>query len=206
MIDPDLKNLADLWQEPNAADNAAFEAMARKARRQARLMAYGDAAWLVLIVVTVGMGAFLKPNLISAVVALTMLATTLWINWMRRRLRQITKTIDTADRAGFLESCIRITKGSIRRVTLTFITFPPAMLLAILFRVSTKNGGDILHPWGAIAAWATSLRGIVALTLLGAIALWNVRARIRLSRELRRLHDMKQDYLEEDRKDEAEGG
>ncbi|HEY0412800.1 MAG TPA: hypothetical protein VGD66_06655 [Allosphingosinicella sp.] len=204
MIDPELKGLAELWQEPDAAEAELFERLARKARRRARLIAYGDLAWFLLVGGNIALAAFIRPNVVGASIAVVMLVTFVWLNWKRRSLRQMSRTIDTSDRAAFLESSVRMARGNVRRVTLSLITFPPGLLLAILFRVATKQHGDITHPLGAISAWATSPRGMIALVILTALGGWMMRSRVLLKAELKRIEEVRSAYAEEARRDEAD--
>jgi hypothetical protein len=202
MREPSFDEFADLWQEHDPQEG--FEGLARKARRQAKLQAYVDAAFALLILGGIGAGAFLKPNIPSAIFALSSLALTAWVSLKRRQIRQMTRTIDTSGREAFVASSLRVSKANLRRVTITLAAFPPTMLIAILFRVSLKNAGHFTHPLGAIAAWASSPRGIIVLILLAALAAWMERSRRRAQGEVRRLEALQADYAEEERREASD--
>jgi len=201
--DFELEQLAELWNEPDA--NAEdIDALARRARRDAWLMGWADTAMAVIIVGSLALGAMMKPSMSVAAGAFVTIIMTLWINWKRRNFRQITRTLATANRTDFLESSIRLARTGLRRATFSLITFPACILAALLYRVSTR--GEIDHPAIAIARWATSLRGMVALALLAALIIWMVRSRRRQRNELRRLEEIRRDYAEEaEREQQLEG-
>ena len=50
MTEPDLQELADLWQEPDAAGAQDVQRLARRARRDARIMSWADTAFGIVIV------------------------------------------------------------------------------------------------------------------------------------------------------------
>ncbi|TFI59225.1 hypothetical protein E2493_05095 [Sphingomonas parva] len=193
--DLDLEKLAELWNEPDASTAEDVDALARRARREARLMGWADTALAVIIVGSLVLGAMMKPSLPVAAGALLTIVMTLWLNWKRRNFRQINRTLAAATRTDFLESSIRLARTRLRRATFSLITFPPAILAALLYRVSTK--GEIDHPVIAIVKWAASLRGMVALGLLVLLFLWMLRSRRRQRDELRRLEEIHRDYAEE---------
>lgn len=201
MNDPELEELAGLWREPDGADEAALVELARKAPRKARLLAYGDAAWLVLVGGSVIVTTWLHPNMLSISAAIVTLALIVWLNWRRRKLRNMSGSLVTRDRSAFLAGTIRIIQNDLRRVTFSLVTLPPGLLLAILFRVTTKDPSD---PLGAIATWATSPRGAVALIVLSGLVFFTFRSRLRLSTQLKGLKELQKAYAEEARRDEQE--
>jgi membrane protein implicated in regulation of membrane protease activity len=208
MTEPEFKELADLWREPDQGGKGQqeeFEKLARQARRQVRLMAYGDVAWLVLIAGSVLAAVLLHPTVLNVLAGILTLAVMLWLNWRRRLLRRELRSMDIQDRSALLAGRIRLARANVRRLALSLTAIPPTLLLAILFRVVTKEGGSITHPIGPIVAWATSARGIVALLVLVGMSAWVLRSLMRQKTELRGLEELSEAYAEETRRDELDG-
>ncbi|MEA3037398.1 MAG: hypothetical protein QOH04_3200, partial [Sphingomonadales bacterium] len=97
MREPGFEDFAALWNEPEDREQQAFERMARKARLQGRLHAYGDAIVVVMIVGMSLAGVLLKPSGAMLAAGLVMAVTSIAITWQRRKIRQMTKTLDTSD-------------------------------------------------------------------------------------------------------------
>jgi hypothetical protein len=203
MKDLDLQELADLWQEPDAAGAEDVQALARRARRDAFVMSWVDTAWGVIIVGSLVVGAFMKPSVPVAIGALLTIFMTLWINWKRRSLRQMTRTLGTGDRGDFLDASVRLAKAAYRRTTFGLVAFPPAILAALVYRVTTR--GEMLHPLDALGAWVTSPRGMIALLLLGGLVVWMLRSLRRHKEELRRLEEVRAAYAQEEARDQEDG-
>jgi uncharacterized membrane protein len=197
MREAGFDEFADLWQDPEEGEQEAFEALARRARRHGRLLAYGDIAMAVLIVGGTALGMVMTPHPVTAAVALVLLVATGWVTWQRRKLRQMTATLNTTDRAGFLESSIRNASANLRRVMLSLMFFPFLIALAVLFKLSLRDDRFWEHPLAALAGWAGSVRGVIALTLLATAVLLLLRSRRRIRAELRRLQQLDVDYAAE---------
>jgi hypothetical protein len=203
MTDPDFDDIARLWQhESDPAEREMVLKLARKAKRQARLQAYGDISWSVLIVAIVVLTTLAKPNMFSVAIGLLTLAVIFWLNWKRRQLRL--HLMNANDRAAFLASSIRVAKHSLHRVLLSLAIFPPAILLAILLRVTRDGDGGFDHLLQAGSAWALSPRGFIAVSALIGGIIWLARSRLRYRTEIRRLEELQSAYAREARQDEAE--
>ncbi|HWH17954.1 MAG TPA: hypothetical protein VNT77_06405 [Allosphingosinicella sp.] len=205
MSGPDFDDFAKLWQqEPDAAEQELMQTLARKARRRARLIGYGDMAWTALIAAIVVATIVAKPDLFTVAAGLLTLAVISWLNWKRRSLRlQLT---EAGDPAAFVESSIRAARHNLRRVMLSLAAFPPAILIAILFRISKDTGGRFDHLMEAIAAWALSLRGMIVIPALAGGIVWLVQSGLKFRREIKRLEEVRSAYVEEARLDAAEKG
>ena len=194
MREPGFEEFADLWQESGDSDRAALEALARKARRQARLLGYADAALLVLIcggtLITMLMSP--QPATIAAAILIIFLIT--WLTWRRRRLRQMATTLDTNSRDAFLESSIRIANANLRRVNLSLGFLPFAILAGLVARFVFQGGGHLEHPLASAAEWGTSPKGMIALTIFVLLFVRTNRSRKRLRAELQRLEQLRRDY------------
>src|SRR5687768_8962765 len=154
MTDPELQELADLWQQPDAAEAEKFKALARRARRQGRFLGYADWA-LAFVLVGGSLFALLAaPGPLTTFSALALLVATIWLTWQRRRLRQMASTLDTADRQAFIESSVRSARANLRRVTLSIVALPPLVILALLSKMSFRRGGYLPDPGRLLLDWA----------------------------------------------------
>ena len=205
MTDPDLKELADLWQQPDAGEQAAFETIARKARFRARFLRFTDVALAAVLVIGMVLGFLLKPQPLSALIALLVIAATVWLVWARARFHHISRTLDTSDRESFLASSKRSARAGLRRVNLSLTFFPLLALLAVLSKLSSREGGQLVHPLETLAAWTASPRGVVVISLVAIIVFFLYRSRQNFIGELRRLDALNDAYREEARlEDRAE--
>ncbi|MEA2999630.1 MAG: hypothetical protein QOK17_1463 [Sphingomonadales bacterium] len=206
MREPGFEDFAALWNEPEDREQQAFERMARKARLQGRLHAYGDAIVVVMIVGMSLAGVLLKPSGAMLAAGLVMAVTSIAITWQRRKIRQMTKTLDTSDRRAFVRSSVENAQANLRRVTLSLIVFPASLPVAILFKIAWRNGGHLAHPLTELAHWATSIRGMIVLPIFFLLGGLTIRSRLKIKAELRRLETLEAAYLDEaecDRRDSA---
>lgn len=197
MREPGFEEFADLWQAPEENEQEAFEALARRARRHGRLLAYADLAFGVVIVCGMVLGSFMTPHPMVIVMALLLLAVTALVTWQRAKLRQMSSTLNTTDRASFLASSIRNANANLRRVTLSGIFAPSGIALAVLFKLNMRDDHFWEHPLTDIAEWAMSPRGLFGLTVLAVLVFLALRSRRRIRRELRRLQQLERAYAEE---------
>lgn len=202
MREPGFEDLADLWQDGEEGDREVFEAMARRARRRGRLLGYADLGLFVLLVGAVLSSVFMAPTPTSMVIAIPMLVATVWVTWTRRRLRQMSATLDTSDPAAFLESCVANAKANLRRVNFSLIVVLPLLTtMAAVIKGSQRSRGGIEGLLQGIWEWASSVRAMIALTIIFLIFLSVVWSGRRLRAELRRLESLRQDYEEESRRE-----
>lgn len=197
MTDPELQELAELWQQPDAAEAEKFQSLARRARRRGRYLGYADWA-LALVLVGGSLFAILaSPGRLTTFAAIGLLVATIWITWQRRRLRQMARTLDTADRQGFIESSVRGARANLRRVTLSIIALPPLVLLALLSRMNFRGGGNVSDPGQYLLAWTQSTRGMISLAIFALIIALSLRSIVRIKKELRSLETLRRAYEEE---------
>lgn len=198
----EVDEFATLWIEPDPAEQEVFKSLARKARRKGRLLAYVDAAQAVLLVAPL-LTVFMTPHPIMIALAVPLLVATAWLIWTRRRLRQMTATLNTSDPVAFLESSVRNATANLRRLNLSLTLTLPFILTAVLFKGSQRSGGSLDHLPVGIWTWGSSPRGLVALAIVALFTAGLVRSRRRTQEELRRLELLRLDYEEERRRDEA---
>lgn len=197
MNDPDLQEFADLWTEPDPREQEAVDALVGKARRRGRLMAWADIALAVVIIGGGIIATLLQPTVTTALFVFFLIGSTTWLNLQRRKIRQMTRTLATGDRASFMEASIVIAKANLRRVTLGMAMLPFLILLAIGFKISLRSGGAIGNPAEALLIWAQSTRGIITLTLMSGFVAFMSRSRFKLKRELRQLKALRNEYESE---------
>ncbi|HEX8571419.1 MAG TPA: hypothetical protein VF759_01565 [Allosphingosinicella sp.] len=204
MTDPDLQGFADLWTEPDAAEQEAFEAMARKARARGRILAYLDVAGVAVMVGGVLLSLFMEPGTLTVIAAIALLITTVIVIRKRRQIRQMTRALDTASREAFVETSIANAAANLRRARFTLVVFPIGVAIALVFKMSVRVGGrtDLILP--AFLEWAPSLRGIITFVVLGLLFAWVVRTESRTRRELEALKEVRALYADEARREEAE--
>lgn len=196
MTDPELQELADLWQQPDAAEVEKFQSLARRARRRGRYLGYADWA-LAIILVGGSLFALLgSPGALSTVAAVLLLVTTIWLTWQRRRLRQMASSLDTTDRQGFIESSVRSARANLRRVSLTVAALPPLVVAALLAKMNAR-GGEVSDAGPFLLDWARSPRGMISLAIFAALIALSLRSILRIRNELRRLQNLRRAYEEE---------
>ncbi|HET9637955.1 MAG TPA: hypothetical protein VFP12_01985 [Allosphingosinicella sp.] len=202
MREPGFEELVDLWQDREEGDREVFEALARRARRRGRLLALADLGLVVLLVVGVLLSVFTTPHATTMVMAVVLLAATLWLSWTRRRHRQMTATLNTSDPAAFLESSVAIARANLRRVRLSLMLIGPLIVLGIVFKGSQRSDGLEDLPQG-ILEWASRPVAQIALAVLFLLVLNLFRSRRRLRAELSRLESLRLDYEQEKRRDDG---
>lgn len=206
MTDPELQDLAELWQQPDAAEAEKFQLLARRARRRGRFLGLADWA-LALVLVGGSLFALLASHgPLTTFAAVGLLVATIWLTWQRRRLRQMASTLDTADRQGFIASSVRSARANLRRVILSIIALPPLVLLALLSKMAFRQGGYASDPGPFLLAWAQSTRGMISLAIFALIIAWSVRSALRIRKELRHLESLRRAYEEENRAADGEPG
>lgn len=197
MTDPDLQELADLWQEPDAAEAEKLQSLARRARRRGRYLGYADWALAILLVGGSLFALFASPGPLFTVAAILLLVATIFLTWQRRKLRQMASTLNTADRQAFIESSVRSARANLRRVTLSVIALPPLVIVALLSKMGMRRGGYVSDPGGILLAWTQSPRGMISLAIFALIIAFSLRSILRIRNELRRLESLRLAYEEE---------
>ncbi|MEO7825939.1 MAG: hypothetical protein ABIR60_02260 [Allosphingosinicella sp.] len=201
MSEPGFDDLADLWQDSEEGNRAAFEALARRARRKGRLLGYADLAFVLVLVGGILPSIFMAPNTITVVIAILLLTATMWLSWTRRRLRQMAATLNTSDPAAFLESSVANARANLRRVNLSLWIMAPVVAMAIGFKGSQHSNGGIENLPHGIVEWASLPRAWVGLAVVFLLTLSLFRSRRRLMGELSRLQSLRLDYEQEKRRD-----
>jgi hypothetical protein len=201
MREPGFEDFVALWTEQEDAEQQAFETVARKARFQGRLLAYTDIALVLMIVGISVAGALMKPSGLMLAISLVIVASTIAITWKRRKIRQMTRTLDTSNREAFVKTSLQNVRADLRRLTLSLIFFPLSLPVAILFKVAWRHGGHLAHPLTELAAWTVSVRGMITLPIFVFLGAATIRARLKVEAELRRLNALEAAYRDEAERD-----
>lgn len=196
MTDPELKDLAELWRQPDPAETEKFQAMARRARRRGRWLGYADWGLAVLLVGGSLFALLASPGPLFTGAAVLLLVATILLTWQRRKLRQMASSLDTADRQAFIASSVKSARANLRRVTLSVLALPPFVVAALLTRISMRPG-PAADPAQALLDWAQSTRGMISLAVFALIIALSLRSILRIRAELRRLEALRRAYEEE---------
>ena len=203
MTGPDLDEFAELWQgEPDPAEQARMEAIAAKARRRGRLMAYADIGLAALIVGGSLFGAFAVQGPVTMVAALFLVVGTTWFTVKLRATRQMSRTLSTVDRESLIQTSLRHAQSRLRRITLGLMFVPVLVPIVIVWKVSLRNGGSMPDPFQVMLDWAQSTRGLITMSLMAGAAAVALRSRWKLQREIRQLEELRSAYREEESREE----
>jgi hypothetical protein len=202
MSRPEFDEFAALWQgSPDPEEQARMEAYARAARRRGRLFDYFDYAYAVsLIIVFVG-GTFISTSPLTIAVAVPLMIAVTWMTYKRRRLRQMTRTLNTTGRAAFIESSLRNARANLRRTTISLAALPLVVPVALAFKVSIRTGGGPQEVWEALLLWTQTIRAPLTILGLLIIAGLTLRSRRRIKAEIGRLEGLRDGYEAEAEKD-----
>jgi hypothetical protein len=192
---PDVDEFAAIWQgQPDPLEQVQMEAYARQARRRGRLLDYIDYAVAVsLFAVMVG-GSLISTSPLTIAVAVPLIIAVTWMTWKRRNLRQMARTLNTSDRAAFIQSSLRNARANLRRSTIGLASLPLVVPVALAFKVSIRTGGGPEEVWEAIMLWAQTVRAPLTILGLLIIAAFNLKSRRRTQAEIRRLERLKAGY------------
>ncbi|HEX8125702.1 MAG TPA: hypothetical protein VF548_08985 [Allosphingosinicella sp.] len=200
MNGPEFDEFAALWQgDPDSLDQARMEAYARRARRRGKLLGYLDYAFAVLLIAILVIGSFISLTPLTVAIAVPLMIAVTWLTWVRRSVRQMTNTLNTSDRAGFLESSLRNAAANLRRNTIGLASLPFLVPVALAFKVSIRTGGGPAEIWEALGHWIHTGRAPITILALLVWAGLSLRRRARLKAEIRRLEGVRRGYEAEAR-------
>lgn len=204
MSELDFDEIARLWRKSDASEDEATELLVRRAKRQGRLVGLADIVTGLLFILTTLFGFFMEPGIGTGSLGALLIAATLWANWKRRSLRQMTLSLDTSDRPQFLDVALRHAGGNIRRVSLSLVLFASIVIPAILFKLSYRNGGRLDHPLDTLGVWATSTRGLLVIPFILGIAWFLLLSRRKFRVEYQRIETLRREYQQETEMDEGQ--
>jgi hypothetical protein len=195
MSRPEFNEFAAVWQEQaDPLEQAEMEADARSARRRGRLLDYIDYAVAIsLLVVFVG-GSFISTSPLTIAFAVPLMIGLTWMTWRRRSLRQMARTLNTTDRAAFLDTSLRNARANLRRATIGLASLPLVVPAAVFFKVSVRTGGGPRELWEGMVGWVQSPRSVIVISLLLILAGFSLRSMRRIKAEIRRLEALRKGY------------
>jgi len=198
----ELDDLAALWRvDPDPGEREELEQLARQARRRGRLVDFVDLAMLALLIGGSIVAAFAIQNPLLLVAAAVVIVATVWLTLKRRKIRQMARSLNTADRRSFLESSIGNVKANLRRNLLSLIVFPLFAPVVVLLKVGARTGGDPGAMVVVLLEWAGSVRGLITLSIGFVLMAFVYRARRRHRSELKELLHLRAAYEDEARRD-----
>jgi hypothetical protein len=188
MSRPEFDEFAALWQdEADPLEQAEMEAYARRARRRGRLLGYIDYVYWVSFLVIFVVGSFISTSPLTIAFALPLMIGLTWMTWRRRSLRQMARTLNTLDRAAFLDTSLRNARANLRRATIGLAFIPFVVPAAVFFKVSVRTGGGSRELWDGMVAWAQSPRSVIVISVLLILAGFTLRSMRRIKAEIQRL-------------------
>jgi hypothetical protein len=192
---PEFDEFAALWQdEPDPLEQARMEADARAARRHGRLFDYIEYLLGISLVGVFVAGSFLAHSTLTMVIGVPAMIGITWLTWRRRTLRQMARTLNTVDRAAFIESSLRNARANLRRNTVGLVFLPFLVPAALTFKVSLRTGGGPVEVWEALVLWSQTPRAAITILLLTILGAFTVRTRRKLQREIQRLEGLRLGY------------
>lgn len=205
MTGPDLDELAELWQgDPDPAEQDRLEAYGRRARRHGRLLGYLDYAFAILLFAVIVIGSFMSLSPLTVAIAVPLMIAVTWLTWVRRSVRQMTRTLNTSDRASFIESSLRNAAANLRRNTIGLASLPFLVPVAVAFKVSIRTGGGPEEIWEALGDWIHTARAPITILAILVWAALSLRRRRRLKAEIRRLEGLRRGYEAEAQEADAD--
>ncbi|HEX9947847.1 MAG TPA: hypothetical protein VGA98_09935 [Allosphingosinicella sp.] len=202
---PEFDELAELWQdELDPLEQARMEANARAARRRGRLYDYLEYFLGIALVAIFVAGSFITASPLTIAVGVPLMIGITWLTWRRRALRQMARTLNTSDRAAFIESSLHYARANLRRNTIGLVSIPLLVPMALAFKVSLRTGGGPHEVWQALLQWSQTPRAAITILLLTILGGFTVLSRRKIRREIRRLEQLRRGYeLEAERESEA---
>lgn len=198
----DFDDVADLWQqEPSAEESRAFEQLADRASRKARLMQYAElglgAALIACVLIALSLDA--APATI-AIGALIVLAVS-WSAWSRNFAAEVRRMVGTSDRERLIAAAVESARRRLRQSTIGILLLPPGFMLGVLLKYSAVAKGDLRGFLSGFVASLSSGWGLASLLLVLLALAYFLRGNLRLRRDLARLRQLQEGYREEARLD-----
>jgi uncharacterized protein (TIGR03382 family) len=201
---PEFDEFAELWQDgPDPLEQEQMDSYARKARRRGRLfdiLEYVSGIALVGIFIA---GAFVSASPLTITLAVPLMIGISWLTWRRRALRQMAKTLNTSDRASFIDSSMRHARAALRRNSLGLALLPLLVPIAFIFKVSVRTGGGPQAVLEAMAVWLHTPRAPITIAILVLVGAFSMHSRRKIQREIEKLDRLRIGYeLEAERERE----
>lgn len=196
MIGEEYRDLAALWAAPEPVQER--DELARLARRTpwlARAAQYGDLAVVALLSSAIGAAIVWRLGPVTLLIGSLVLLILSVSAWKRHRLANVAMLVDTSDRFSFICSLVRAKEAELERSALSLALVPPALVTAMLLGYALQAAPGDPDALAYLSALLVTPRSLVSLAFLGCALLLLVMSHLRLIRELRRLRELRDDYL-----------
>ncbi len=198
MTGDEYRDLAALWNASAAdGDRRDFERAAQRTPRWARTTMWIELGAVAVLAVTIVMAIVWRLGPSTLLVGSLILVILGWSAWKRHHLGNIALLIDTRDRLSFLASSVEAKQAELNRSALGLALILPGTLLTMLlgFTLRGEQGEGELAAF--LAAVLTTPRGLISLGFLAcALMVYSV-SHMRLTGEVRRLRELRDDYANE---------
>lgn len=204
MSAPDIDELARLWrQEPGPEEQAAFAAIARSTGRRAWMLDRFESATTILLALAI-LGYLVRyGNPTAVVIGLIIIVGIVWSTIRRHELMRRARAAVQGSPEKMLEEGVRTLGCTLRRHTIGTALLLPGFILGALLKYSLFTGGALAGFVPAIVEALGHINGRISFGIVFAALLYLLRANHRLRRELRRMTELRAEYLEEARLDAA---
>jgi len=198
----DFDDIADLWQqEPSADESRAFEQLARRASRKARLMQFAEVGLGAVLIACVLIALSLDAAPATVAIGALIVLAVSWSAWSRNFAAEVRRIVHTSDRERLLDRAVESARRRLRHSTIGIVLLPPGFVLGVLLKYSAGAQGDLR---GFLTRFFASLStgwGLASLLLVLLALAYFLRGNQRLRRDLARLQQLQRGYREEARLD-----
>jgi hypothetical protein len=203
----EFSDLAALWCAPAPpAERSELEQLARRTPGRARLVLVAEIAFAAIIALCIAAAMVWRLGPATLLTGSLILLLLGWSAWSRHRLGSLAMLADRSDRLAFVGSLVRAKEAELRRSAIGLALILPGTMLATMLSFQVQVGDAQLSFAEFIPQVMLTLRGILALALLGSAITLLTLAHLRLIGELTRLHALAREYAEEARLERSTGG
>ena len=198
MTGDEYRDLAALWSTSAAErDRRDFDWAAKRTPNVARAAIWGELGVVVLLAGTILLAIIWNLGASTLLVGSLILILLGWSAWKRHHLGAVTLLIDTTDRLAFLRSLVVAKEAELNRSAIGLALILPATLLTMLlgFTLRGEQGSGELTAF--LSAVLSTSRGLVSLGFLASAIMLLSLSHLRLSREVKRLRELRDDYANE---------
>jgi hypothetical protein len=194
--------LASLWTTPPAvAEREALARLARRTPRIARWVQYGELGVVLLLAAAIGAAVIWRLGADTLLLGSLILLLLAWSAWKRHRLADRALLIDRSDRFSYLSSLVQAKEAELARSAVGLALILPGTLLATVLAHVVYVDAPPQEVAAFLPAIWLSARGMVSFLFLFCALLLLALSHLRLVAELGRLRRLREDYLEEQRRD-----
>jgi hypothetical protein len=204
MNDPDFDDIAQLWQQPDEAEEQVVQLLAERTGRRARMMRYADLGFALLLGAGILVATLLNGAPLTYALGALLVFSLLWYERKTHRLLEIDRLLDPGDRESLVAAALKGTRARLHRTRISLFVILPGFLLgwALAQGLSHPEGlSDFPSLLQRLAARLDRLA--VTGALLALLAGYLLRSVALLRREEYRLERLRSQYREETTLDEV---